>query len=149
LEGGTGALAHASGQAATTSAILNIAEAGDNIVSAAQLYGGTYSLFNYTLPKLGIEVRFADAEDPATFGPLIDGKTKAIYGDTVGNPSLNVFPFEEVAAVAREAKIPLIIDNTLASPALCRPLEHGANIVVHSLTKFLGGHGTSIGGIVV
>ncbi|MDQ8209557.1 O-acetylhomoserine aminocarboxypropyltransferase/cysteine synthase [Coraliomargarita sp. SDUM461003] len=149
LEGGVAALAHSSGQAAITSAILNIASAGDNIVSAAQLYGGTYTLFKYTLPKLGIEVRFADATDPASFAPLIDDKTKAIYGDTVGNPSLNIFPFEEVSAIAKEAKLPLIIDSTVASPILCRPLEHGANIVVHSLTKFIGGHGTSIGGIVV
>ena len=149
LEGGVAALAHASGQAAITSAILNIAGAGDNIVSSAQLYGGTYTLFKYTLPKLGIEVRFADAEDPSSFEPLIDGKTKAIYGDTVGNPKLNIFPFAEVSAVARAAKIPLIIDNTVASPMICRPLEHGANIVIHSLTKYIGGHGTSIGGIVV
>lgn len=149
LEGGVAALAHASGQAAITSAILNLASTGDNIVSAAQLYGGTYTLFKYTLPKLGIEVRFADAEDPASFEPLIDGKTKAIYGDTVGNPKLNIFPFEEVSAVAKAAKLPLIIDNTAASPLVCRPLEHGANIVVHSLTKYIGGHGTSIGGIVV
>ena len=149
LEGGVAALAHASGQAAITSAILNIAAAGDNIVSAAQLYGGTYTLFKYTLPKLGIEVRFADAEDPDSFAPLIDDNTKAIYGDTVGNPRLNIFPFEQVSAVARAAQLPLIIDNTAASPAVCRPLEHGANIVIHSLTKFIGGHGTSIGGIVV
>ena len=149
LEGGVAALAHASGQAAITSAILNLAGTGDNIVSAAQLYGGTYTLFKYTLPKLGIEVRFADAEDPASFEPLIDGKTKAIYGDTVGNPKLNIFPFEEVSAVAKAAKLPLIIDNTAASPLVCRPLEHGANIVVHSLTKYIGGHGTSISGIVV
>ncbi len=149
LEGGVAALAHASGQAAITSAILNIAGAGDNIVSSAQLYGGTYTLFKYTLPKLGIEVRFADAEDPDSFEPLIDENTKAIYGDTVGNPRLNIFPFEQVSAVARAAKLPLIIDNTVASPAVCRPLEHGANIVIHSLTKYIGGHGTSIGGIVV
>jgi O-acetylhomoserine (thiol)-lyase len=149
LEGGVAALAHASGQAAITSAILNIAGAGDNIVSAAQLYGGTYTLFKYTLPKLGIEVRFADAEDPDSFAPLIDENTKAIYGDTVGNPRLNIFPFEQVSALACAAKLPLIIDNTAASPAVCRPLEHGANVVIHSLTKFIGGHGTSIGGIVV
>jgi len=149
LEGGVAALAHSSGQAAITSAILNIAGAGDNIVSAAQLYGGTYTLFKYTLPKLGIEVRFADAEDPSSFEPLIDGKTKAIYGDTVGNPKLNIFPFAEVSAVARAHKLPLVIDSTVASPAICRPIEHGANIVIHSLTKFIGGHGTSIGGIVV
>ena len=149
LEGGVGALAHSSGQAAITSAILNIAGAGDNIVSAVQLYGGTYTLFKYTLPKLGIEVRFADAEDPSTFEPLIDDKTKAIYGDTVGNPKLNIFPFEEISAVAKAHQLPLIVDSTAASPAVCRPIEHGANVVIHSLTKFIGGHGTSIGGIVV
>jgi O-acetylhomoserine (thiol)-lyase len=149
LEGGVAGLAHASGQAAITNSILNIAQAGDNIVSSAQLYGGTYTLFKYTLPKLGIEVRFADAEDPKSFEPLIDDKTKAIYGDTVGNPKLNIFPFAEVSAIARAAKLPLIIDNTVASPMVCRPLEHGANIVVHSLTKYIGGHGTSIGGIVI
>ena len=149
LEGGVAGLAHASGQAAITSAILNIAQVGDNIVSAAQLYGGTFSLFKYTLPKLGIEVRFADAEDPESFKPLIDEKTRAIYGDTVANPKLNIFPFEEVSLIAKENKLPLIIDNTAASPAVCRPLEHGANIVIHSLTKFIGGHGTSIGGIVI
>ena len=149
LEGGSGALAHASGQAAITNAILNIAGAGDNIVSSAQLYGGTYTLFKYTLPKLGIEVRFADAEDPASFEPLIDGRTKAVYGDTVGNPRLNIFPFEEVSEVAGRHNLPLIIDNTVTSPAICRPLEHGANVVINSLTKFIGGHGTSIGGIVV
>jgi O-acetylhomoserine (thiol)-lyase len=149
LEGGSGALAHASGQAAITSAILNIAKAGDNIVSASQLYGGTYTLFKYTLPKWGIEVRFADAENPASFEPLIDDKTRAIYGDTVGNPKMNVFPFEEVSAVCKKHQLPLIVDSTVATPSCCRPLEHGANIVIHSLTKFLGGHGTSIGGIVV
>lgn len=149
LEGGVAALAHASGQAAITSAILNIASSGDNIVSASQLYGGTYTLFKYTLPKLGIEVRFADAEDPSSFEGLIDDKTKAIYGDTVGNPKLNIFPFAEVSALCKQYKLPLIIDNTAASPAVCQPLKHGANIVVNSLTKYLGGHGTSIGGVVI
>lgn len=149
LEGGVAALAHASGQAAITNAILNIVKTGENIVSASQLYGGTYTLFKYTLPKLGIEVRFADAENPASFEPLIDENTRAIYGDTVGNPKLNIFPFEEISAVCKTHKLPLIIDNTAASPAVCRPIEHGANIVVNSLTKYLGGHGTSIGGIVV
>ncbi|MEM1222034.1 MAG: O-acetylhomoserine aminocarboxypropyltransferase/cysteine synthase family protein [Verrucomicrobiota bacterium] len=149
LEGGVAGLAHASGQAAITSSILNIARAGENIVSASQLYGGTYTLFKYTLPKLGIEVRFADAEDPSSFEPLIDEKTRAIYGDTVGNPKLNIFPFEEVSEICRAHKLPLIIDNTVASPIICRPLEHGANVVINSLTKFIGGHGTSIGGMVV
>lgn len=149
LEGGVAGLAHASGQAAITSAILNIAQAGDNIVSASQLYGGTYSLFKHTFPKLGIEVRFADAEDPDSFAPLIDDKTRAIYGDTVGNPKLNIFPFKEVSELAQKEKLPLIIDNTVTSPAICRPIEHGANVVINSLTKFIGGHGTSIGGIVI
>ncbi|MEM7790468.1 MAG: O-acetylhomoserine aminocarboxypropyltransferase/cysteine synthase family protein [Verrucomicrobiota bacterium] len=149
LEGGVAGLAHASGQAAITSSILNIARAGENIVSASQLYGGTYTLFKYTLPKLGIEVRFADAEDPASFEPLIDEKTRGIYGDTVGNPKLNIFPFEEVSSICRAYKLPLIIDNTVASPIVCRPIEHGANVVINSLTKFIGGHGTSIGGMVV
>ncbi|MFO8027780.1 MAG: aminotransferase class I/II-fold pyridoxal phosphate-dependent enzyme [Opitutales bacterium] len=149
LEGGTAALAHASGQAAITNAILNIAKVGDNIVSASQLYGGTYTLFKYTLPKLGIEVRFADAENPETFEPLIDDKTRAVYGDTVGNPKMNVFPFEQVAAVCKKHQLPLIVDSTVATPSCCRPLEHGANIVIHSVTKFLGGHGTTVGGVVV
>ena len=149
LENGVAGLAHASGQAATVSAILNIAGSGDNIVSASQLYGGTYSLFQHTLPKLGIEVRFADAEDPSSFAPLIDEKTKAIYGDTIANPKLNIFPFEEISKLAKSENLPLIIDNTAASPAVCRPIDHGANVVIHSLTKFIGGHGTSIGGIVV
>ena len=149
LEGGVAGLAHASGQAAITSAILNISQSGDNIVSASQLYGGTYSLFKHTLPKLGIEVRFADAENPETFASLIDDKTRAIYGDTVGNPKLNIFPFKEISALAQKEKLPLIIDNTVTSPAICRPIEHGANVVINSLTKFIGGHGTSIGGIVI
>lgn len=149
LEGGVGSLAHASGQGAISNAILNLAGTGDNIVSASQLYGGTYTLFKYTFPKLGIEVRFADVDDPSSFEPLIDGRTKAIYGDTIGNPSLNIFPFEEISALAKTYQLPLIVDSTSASPAVCRPIEHGANIVIHSLTKFIGGHGTSVGGIVV
>jgi O-acetylhomoserine (thiol)-lyase len=149
LEGGTTALAHSSGQAAITNAILNIAGAGDHIVSVAQLYGGTYTLFHNTFPKLGIEVSFVDGEDPEAFRKAVRPNTKAFYGETLGNPRLNIFPIEEVAAIAREAGVPLILDNTALSPALCRPIEHGANVVVHSLTKFCGGHGTSIGGIVV
>ena len=148
LEGGVASLGHASGQAAITSAILNLAQAGDNIVSSSQLYGGTYSLFKHTRPKLGIEVRFADAENPETFAALIDDKTRAIYGDTVGNPKLNIFPFEEISALCKKEKLPLVIDNTVSSPAVCRPIEHGANVVINSLTKFIGGHGTSIGGMV-
>lgn len=149
LEGGSGALAHSSGQAAITDAILNIAGAGDHIVSVAQLYGGTYNLFHYTLPKLGIEVSFVDAADPDAFKRALRPNTKAFYGEGLGNPALNIFPFEEVAKIAREAGVPLIIDNTCLSPMLNRPFEWGANIVVHSTTKYIGGHGTSIGGIVV
>ena len=149
LEGGSGALAHSSGQAAITDAILNIAGAGDHIVSVAQLYGGTYNLFHYTLPKLGIEVSFVDAADPDAFKRALKPNTKAFYGEGLGNPALNIFPFEEVAKIAREAGVPLIIDNTCLTPMLNRPFEWGANIVVHSTTKYIGGHGTSIGGIVV
>ncbi len=149
LEGGTGGLGHASGQAAITDAIMNIAGAGDHIISVAQLYGGTYNLFHYTLPKLGIEVDFVDAADPDAFRRALKPNTKAFYGEGLGNPALNVFPFEEVAAIAKEAGVPLIIDNTALSPILNRPLEWGANVVVHSTTKYIGGHGTSIGGIVI
>ena len=149
LEGGTAAIAHSSGQAAITDAILNIAGSGDHIVSVAQLYGGTYNLFHYTLPKLGIEVSFVDAGDPDAFRRALKPNTKAFFGEGIGNPALNIFPFEEVAAIAREAQVPLIIDNTALSPILNRPIEWGANVVVHSTTKYIGGHGTSIGGIVV
>ncbi len=149
LEGGSGALAHASGQAAITDAILNLAGAGDHLVSVAQLYGGTYNLFHYTLPRLGIEVSFVDAQDPSAFRRALRPNTKAFYGEGLGNPALNIFPFEEVAQIAREAEVPLIIDNTCLSPMLNRPIEWGANVVVHSTTKYVGGHGTSIGGIVV
>jgi O-acetylhomoserine (thiol)-lyase len=149
LEGGSGALAHASGQAAITAAILNLAGAGDHIVSVSQLYGGTYNLFHYTLPKLGIEVSFVDGDDPENFRKAVKKNTKAFYGEGLGNPRLNIFPFAEVGRIAKEAGVPLIIDNTALSPYLNRPFEHGANIVVHSATKHIGGHGTSIGGIVV
>ncbi len=149
LEGGSGALAHASGQAAITDAILNIAQAGDHIVSVSQLYGGTYNLFHYTLPKMGIAVDFVDAGDPDAFKRALKPNTKAFYGEGLGNPALNIFPFEEVGAIAREACVPLIIDNTCLSPMLNRPFEWGANVVIHSTTKYIGGHGTSIGGIVV
>lgn len=149
LEGGTAALAHSSGSAAVTSAILNIAGAGDHIVSVSQLYGGTYNLFHYTLPKLGIDVSFVDGEDPESFREAIRPNTKALYGETQGNPRLNVFPIEEVAAIGHAEGIPLILDNTSLTPAVCRPIDYGANVVVHSLTKFIGGHGTSIGGIIV
>ncbi len=149
LEGGIAALAVASGQAAITYAIQTIAEAGDNIVSASALYGGTYNLFAHTLPQYGIEVRFADARDPLSFAGLIDDKTKAVYVESVGNPLGNVTDIAAIAAVAHAAGVPLIVDNTVPSPYLCRPIEHGADIVVHSMTKYIGGHGTSIGGCIV
>jgi O-acetylhomoserine (thiol)-lyase len=149
LEGGSGALAHASGQAAITAAVLNVAGAGDHIVSVSQLYGGTYNLFHYTLPKLGIQVSFVDGDDPENFRKAVKSNTKAFYGEGLGNPRLNIFPFAEVGKIAKEVGVPLIIDNTALSPYLNRPFEHGANIVVHSATKHIGGHGTSIGGIVV
>lgn len=149
LEGGSGALAHSSGQAAITACILNLAGAGDHIVSVSQLYGGTYNLFHYTLPKLGIEVSFVDADEPENFRKAVKSNTKAFYGEGLGNPRLNIFPFAEVGKIAKEIGVPLIVDNTALSPYLNRPFEHGANIVVHSATKHIGGHGTSIGGIVV
>ncbi|MFZ3127344.1 MAG: aminotransferase class V-fold PLP-dependent enzyme [Rhodoferax sp.] len=149
MEGGVGALAVASGMAAISYAIQTITEAGDNIVSAATLYGGTYNLFAHTFPQMGIEVRFADARDPASFGKLIDARTKAVYCESVGNPLGNVTDIAALAAVAHAAGVPLIVDNTVSSPYLCRPFEHGADIVVHSLTKYLGGHGTTIGGAIV
>ncbi|MBK5913567.1 bifunctional O-acetylhomoserine aminocarboxypropyltransferase/cysteine synthase [Rhodocyclus purpureus] len=149
LEGGIGALAVASGMAAISYAIQTIAEAGDNIVSSATLYGGTYNLFAHTLPQLGIEVRFADYRDPESFAAAIDEKTKAVYVESIGNPLGNITDFEAIAAVAHRHGVPLIVDNTVPSPYLCRPFEHGADIVVHSLTKYLGGHGTSIGGAIV
>ena len=149
LEGGIGALAVASGMAAITYAIQTITEAGDNIISASQLYGGTYNLFAHTLPQMGIEVRFADARKPESFASLIDGRTKAIFCESVGNPLGNVTDFAKLADIAHAHGIPLIVDNTVPSPYLCRPFEHGADIVVHSLTKYLGGHGNSVGGAIV
>jgi O-acetylhomoserine (thiol)-lyase len=149
LEKGVGALATASGQAAETLAILNIAGAGDEIVSAAQLYGGTYNLFHYTLPKIGIEVKYVEGNDPEAYRDAITDKTKAVFAETVGNPALNTLDIEPLAAASHEAGVPLIVDNTLPSPYLVQPLEHGADIVVHSATKFIGGHGTSIGGVIV
>ncbi len=149
LDGGVGGLAVASGQAATTYAVLNIAKAGDNIISTSYLYGGTYNLFHYTLPRLGIEVKFVDSSDPENFRRAIDDKTRLVYTESVGNPKNNVDDFEGIARVAHEAGIPFIVDNTVTTPYLFRPLDHGADIVVYSLTKFLGGHGTSIGGAVV
>jgi O-acetylhomoserine (thiol)-lyase len=149
LEGGIGALAVASGMSAIAYAIQTITEAGDNIVSASTLYGGTYNLFAHTFPQMGIEVRFADYRDPASFAKLIDARTKAVFCESIGNPLGNVTDLAALAAVAHAHGVPLIVDNTVASPYLCRPFEHGADIVVHSLTKYLGGHGTTIGGIIV
>lgn len=149
LEGGVGALAASSGHAAQMMAIMTLCGQGDHIVSASTLYGGTYNQFAYTLRNLGIEVTFVDPADPENFRRAIRDNTKILYGETLGNPLINVFPFDEVAAIAREYAIPLMIDNTFATPYLCRPLEWGANIVVHSTTKFIGGHGTSIGGMIV
>ncbi|MGV3654713.1 MAG: O-acetylhomoserine aminocarboxypropyltransferase/cysteine synthase family protein [Noviherbaspirillum sp.] len=149
LEGGIAALALASGMAAVTYSIQTITEAGDNIISASQLYGGTYNLFAHTLPQMGIEVRFADARRPESFAALIDARTKAIFCESVGNPLGNVTDFEKLADIAHAHGIPLIVDNTVPSPYLCRPFEHGADIVVHALTKYLGGHGNSVGGAIV
>jgi O-acetylhomoserine (thiol)-lyase len=149
LEGGLAAVAVASGMAAITYAIQAIAEAGDNIVSASTLYGGTYNLFAHTFPQQGIEVRFADPRDPASFAKLIDARTKAVFCESIGNPLGNVTDIRALADVAHAHGVPLIVDNTVPSPYLLRPIEHGADIVVHALTKYLGGHGNSIGGIVV
>ena len=149
LEGGVAALALASGMAAVTYAIQTIAEAGDNIVSASTLYGGTYNLFAHTFPQQGIEVRFADPRDPASFAQLIDARTKAVFCESIGNPLGNVTDIRALADVAHAHGVPLIVDNTVPSPYLLRPFEHGADIVVHALTKYLGGHGNSIGGAIV
>ncbi len=149
LEGGVGALAVASGMSAITYAIQTIAETGDNIISASTLYGGTYNLFAHTFPQFGIEVRFADYRDPDSFVSLIDERTKAIYCESIGNPLGNVTDIGRLAEIAHKAGLPLIVDNTVPSPYLCRPFEHGADIVVHALTKYLGGHGNSLGGAIV
>jgi len=149
LEGGVGALAVASGQAATTYALLNVARAGDHIVSSASLYGGTYNAFVHTLPRFGIEVTLVDGSDPAAFEKAIKPNTKALFGETLGNPKLDVFDVEAIARVAHSWDVPLIVDNTLATPYLLRPIEYGADVVVHSATKFIGGHGTTIGGAIV
>ena len=149
LEGGIAGLALASGQAAVTYSIQTISEAGDNIVASTALYGGTYNLLAHTLPQMGITTRFADHRDPESFGRLIDDKTKAVFCESIGNPLGNITDFAAIAAVAHRHGVPLIIDNTVPSPYLCRPIEHGADIVVHSLTKYLGGHGKSIGGMIV
>ena len=149
LEGGIGALAVASGQAAVTYAILTLAEAGDNIVASSALYGGTYNLLAHTLPQYGIATQFADYRQPDSFAALINDKTKAVFVESLGNPQGNVTDIEKIAAIAHAHGVPLIVDNTVPSPYLSRPIEHGADIVVHSLTKYLGGHGTSIGGAIV
>lgn len=149
LEGGVGALAVASGMAAITYAIQTVAEAGDNIVSVAKLYGGTYNLLAHTLPRIGIQARFAAHDDIAALEALIDERTKAVFCETVGNPAGNIIDLQALADAAHRHGVPLIVDNTVATPVLCRPFEHGADIIVHSLTKYMGGHGTSIGGIVV
>lgn len=149
LEGGVAALAVASGSAAITYAILNIAGCGDEIVSAGTLYGGTYNLFAHTLPKLGIITHFVDSDDPENFRLAINDRTKALYVETIGNPGCNVADLEAIAAIAHQNGIPLIVDNTFGTPYLIRPFEFGADIVVHSATKFIGGHGTSIGGVIV
>ncbi|AIF52264.1 homocysteine synthase [Pelosinus sp. UFO1] len=149
LEGGVGALAFASGHAAISAAIFNIAQAGDEIVSSATLYGGTYNMFAYTLPRLGIKVTFVDPSDPENFRKAITDKTKAVYAETIGNPKIDVLDIEKVAAIAHENDIPLLIDSTFATPYLSRPIEFGADVVIHSATKFIGGHGTSMGGLVI
>ena len=149
LEGGTGALAVSSGQAAGTLALLNIAHAGDEILSSSSLYGGTYNLFHYTFPKMGIGVKFVDPSDPRNFRKAITKKTKAIFAESIGNPKLDTLDNRAVADIAHGAGIPLVIDNTMPSPYLLRPFDHGADVIVHSTTKFIGGHGTSIGGVIV
>ena len=149
LEGGVGALEVSSGHAAQVTAILTICEAGDHIVASSTLYGGTITQFKYTFPKLGIQVTLVDPKDPENFRRAIQPNTKIIYGETISNPLVNIFPFDEVSAIAQEFGIPLMIDNTFATPYLCRPFEWGADIVTHSTTKFIGGHGTAIGGVIV
>ena len=148
LEGGAAALALASGQAASTFALQNIAQAGDNVVSSTDLYGGTWNLFANTLKTMGIETRFVDPADPEAFARATDDKTRAYYAETLPNPKLEAFPIKEVADIGRKLGVPLIMDNT-AAPILCRPFDHGAAVIVYSATKYIGGHGTSIGGLVV
>jgi len=149
LEGGAGGLVLSSGTAAVYYSIINLAEAGDEIVSANNLYGGTYTMFHDILPQFGIEVRFVDPADPANFEKAVTDKTRAIFGETIGNPVLDVLDLGAVAAVARKHHLPLIVDSTFTTPYLLRPMEHGADIVIHSLTKWIGGHGTAIGGVVI
>jgi O-acetylhomoserine (thiol)-lyase len=149
LEGGSGGLALASGSSAVAFSIMNIATAGSNIVSSSSLYGGTYNLFHYTFPKYGIECKFVDQKDPENFKKAIDGNTKAIFLETIGNPRADIPDFEAISKIAHDAGIPVIVDNTTASPYLCNPFKWGADVIVHSCTKFIGGHGTSIGGIAI
>jgi O-acetylhomoserine (thiol)-lyase len=149
LEGGIGALATSSGQAAQFLAISSLTGLGDEVVASSTLYGGTYTQFDVSFRRLGIDVKFVEPDDPENFRKAITPKTRAVYGETIANPRMNVLDIERVAAIAHQAGVPLVIDNTMASPYLCRPMEHGADIVLHSATKFLGGHGTSIGGIIV
>ncbi|GCF06625.1 homocysteine synthase [Dictyobacter arantiisoli] len=149
LEGGVGALATSSGQSAETLALLNIAGAGDEIVASSSLYGGTYNLFHYTFEKLGIKVHFVDGREPESFRAAINERTRAIYAETVGNPRLDTLDIRAVADIAHENGLPLIVDNTIPTPYLIQPFKHGADIVIHSATKFIGGHGTSIGGVIV
>src|SRR5271154_3528183 len=149
LERGVGALAVGSGQAAQFIALISLLETGDEIVASKTLYGGTYTQFDVSFRRLGIQTTFVDPEDPENFRRAITPRTRALYGETIGNPRMNVLDLAAIAAVAHENNLPLMIDNTFASPYLCRPIEHGADIVVHSATKFIGGHGTSIGGVIV
>ena len=149
LEGGVAACAFASGQAAITAACLNICHAGQNFVSASQLYGGTYNLFHHTFKELGIDCRFVDGTDPENFRKAIDDKTRFLYIESIGNPANDIFEFQKIADIAHEHGIPLMVDNTVTSPLLFRPFEHGADISIHSATKMIGGHGTSIGGVIV
>ncbi len=149
LEGGVAAVATSSGQAAQTLALLNLAQAGDTLVSSSALYGGTFTLFQHTLPRLGIRTKFVDANNPTEVAAAIDATTRAVYVETIGNPKLDVPDFRALADVAHAAGVPLVVDNTFATPLLCRPIEHGADVVVHSATKWIGGHGTAIGGVVV
>jgi O-acetylhomoserine (thiol)-lyase len=149
LEGGVAALATASGQAANTYAVLNIARAGDNFVSVSTLYGGTYNLFAHTLPQYGIEVRWLDPDQPEKLAELVDEKTRLVFAETIGNPRLNVVDLDTWAAAAHELGLPLVVDHTVPTPILCRAFDHGADVVVHSATKWIGGHGTSIGGVLV
>ncbi len=149
LEGGVGALATASGSSATTYAVMNLAHAGDNIVALSTLYGGTYALFAHTLPQFGIEVRFVDPEQPGDLAQHVDERTKLVFAETVGNPKINVVDLDAWSQAAHDQGLPLIVDNTAPTPYLVKPFEHGADVVVHAATKFIGGHGTSIGGVIV